>query len=46
MKALIVSRIDNEAALEFAEKIKKILESEGCAVAYDQDTGACSSHYR
>jgi NAD+ kinase len=40
MKALIVSRIDNGAALEYARKIKKILETEGCSVEYDQDTGA------
>jgi NAD+ kinase len=40
LKALIVSRIDHEAALKFAETIKKILESEGCDVTYDQDTGS------
>lgn len=40
MKVLIVSRIDNVAALGFAETLKKILESVGCSVAYDQDTGA------
>jgi NAD+ kinase len=40
VKALIVSRIDHEAALIFAETIKKTLESEGCVVAYDSDTGA------
>jgi NAD+ kinase len=40
LKALIVSRIDNEAALVFAATIKKILQSEGCVVAYDYDTGA------
>jgi NAD+ kinase len=39
MKALIVSRIDINAALEYAQKIRKILESEGCDVEYDQDTG-------
>jgi NAD+ kinase len=39
MKALIVSRIDNNAALEYAQKIRKILESEGCSVEYDRDTG-------
>jgi NAD+ kinase len=39
MKALIVSRIDNNSALEYAQKIKKVLESEGCEVEYDHDTG-------
>lgn len=40
MKALIVSRIDNEAALGFAQKIKQTLESVDCVVAYDLDTAA------
>ncbi|NMB79969.1 MAG: NAD(+) kinase [Methanomicrobiales archaeon] len=40
MKALIVSRIDNEAALRFAETIRSTLESVGCVVSYDSDTAA------
>lgn len=40
MKALIVSRIDNKAAPEYACKIRQLLESEGCVVEYDRDTGA------
>jgi NAD+ kinase len=40
LKALIVSRIDLEAALAFAEKIRTTLEQAGCAVAFDPDTGA------
>jgi len=44
MKALIVSRIDNPAALKFAQKIKEILISEGCSVEYDTDTGLALHH--
>jgi NAD+ kinase len=40
LKALIVSRIDLDAALTFAETIKKTLESEHCVVSYSRDTGA------
>jgi NAD+ kinase len=39
VKALIVSRIDNAAALEFARTIRDLLFSSGCDVAYDHDTG-------
>jgi NAD+ kinase len=40
LKALIVSRIDQDAAIRFAETIKTTLESAGCSVAFDRDTGA------
>lgn len=40
MKALIVSRIDNTDALGFAEKIRNLLESEGCSTVFDSDTAA------
>lgn len=39
LKALIVSRIDNSAALAFAAKIKTVLEVEHCTVVYETDTG-------
>jgi len=38
MKALIVSRIDNRDALNFAEKIRILLEQEGCSTVFDSDT--------
>lgn len=38
LKALIVSRIDNGAALVFARTIGELLQSEGCDVAFDLDT--------
>ena len=40
MKAVIVSRIDNREALEFAGKILGVLESEGCTAVFDSDTAA------
>ena len=39
MKALIVSRIDNTAALTFAGQIRDLLEAAGCTVVFDSDTG-------
>jgi len=38
MKLLLVSRIDNEDALVFAEKIRTVLEEEGSEIAFDRDT--------
>jgi len=40
MKALIVSRIDHEGALKFAQTIHDLLRDDGCAVSYGEDTGA------
>jgi len=38
LKALIVSRIDDAGALAFARTTGEILHSDGCDIAYDQDT--------
>jgi len=40
MKALLVSRIDNQEALDFAGKIRSLLIDEGCDVIFDDDTAA------
>ncbi|MFA5222454.1 MAG: NAD(+)/NADH kinase, partial [Methanoregula sp.] len=39
MDAVIVSRIDNPEALEYASTIRTILEEEGCTARFDHDTG-------
>ncbi len=38
MRFLLVSRIDIQGALEFAEKIKTVLENEGSEVLFENDT--------
>jgi len=38
MRILLVSRIDNQDALVFAEKLRALLEKEGSEVAFDRDT--------
>jgi NAD+ kinase len=38
MRILLVSRIDNQDALAFTEKIRTVLEKEGSDVVYDRDT--------
>jgi len=40
LKAVIVSRIDNREALEFAGQIKAVLEREGSTAVFDRDTAA------
>jgi len=40
MKVLIVSRIDNQKSIAFAEEICTALENEGCAVDFDTDTAS------
>ena len=38
MKILLVSRIDNRDALDFAEKISTVLKKNGSDVVFDSDT--------
>lgn len=39
MNVLMVSRIDNSAALAFVGQIRDLLEGAGCTVSFDLDTG-------
>ena len=40
MKVLLVSRIDNCDALAFTDKIRALLEKDGCDVIFDRDTAS------
>lgn len=42
MKAVIVSRIDNAEALEFAHEIRSILSDVGCSAEFDHDTATAA----